>query len=296
LLIAICIVISIEQQSYACDACACSFGGNYVGVLPQFSRSFVGVRHYYRSFNTSGMYNGNKVTANDIFNRTEIWGRYVPHKRIQIFGFLPFVDNTQEIVGNHHPMTVSGLGDALLNSNYTIINTGDSSFMAKQLLLLGLGVKLPTGKFEQKHDNILLHPNLQAGTGSVDYQASIIYVLRYNSFGISTDVSYRFNGINSNKYRFGERFSTNANLFYRYRTGSIVLMPLAGYTYEFAYADTQNNFIDVNTGGTTSLSNLGFDLYLEKFIVNTLVQLPVSYSNIESSPNPRLMLGLSYLF
>jgi len=296
LLIAICIVISIGQQSYACDACACSFGGNYVGVLPQFSRNFVGVRQYYRSFNTTGMDNGKTVSANDIFNRTELWGRYVPHKRIQLFGFLPWVNNSQTVIGNPHKMHVSGLGDAVLNANYTFVNTGDSSNMLKQLLLVGLGVKLPTGKFNSKHNDILLHPNLQAGSGSVDYQASLIYVLRYNSFGISTDVTYRLNGENSNNYRFGERFSANANAFYRYRTGSTVLMPLLGYTYEFAYADLQNNFIDTNTGGLTTLANIGFDVYFDKFIINTLVQLPVSNTNTSSKPNPRLMTGVSYLF
>lgn len=296
LLITALVVISIGQQSYACDACACSFGGNYVGVLPQFSRSFVGVRQYYRSFNTTGMDNGEKVSANDIFNRTELWARFVPHKRIQLFGFLPWVNNIQNVEGETEKRNVTGLGDALLSANYTVINTGDSSNMLKQLLLIGVGVKLPTGKFKTTQNNELLHANLQAGSGSVDYQTSLIYVLRYNSFGISTDITYRFNGGNSNQYRFGERFSTNANAFYRYRTGSTVLMPLLGYSYEFAYADLQNNYIDTNTGGLTTLANIGFDVYFDKFIINTLVQLPVSNTNTASKPNPRLMTGVSYLF
>ncbi|UII25703.1 hypothetical protein LVD15_20705 [Fulvivirga maritima] len=34
----------LPKETKACDVCGCSLGSNYMGILPQFNKNFVGLR------------------------------------------------------------------------------------------------------------------------------------------------------------------------------------------------------------------------------------------------------------
>lgn len=280
----------------ACDVCGCSFGGNYYGVLPQFTKHFAGIRYQYRSFVSNGLNDdGESVQATDVFRRTELWGRFYPHKRIQIFAFVPYVFNTQKVEG--HTSSVNGLGDITLNANYTIFNSGDSTDVTfRQLLLIGAGVKAPTGKFQTVHNGEQLHANMQAGTGSWDYLANFIYNIRYKSVGLSTDFTYKYNTENVDYYRFGDRSNGSLNLFYWDKYWGVTVMPLLGMYYEFAYVDVQNNIKQKATGGAATFGNMGLDVYWKKVSLGFLCQTPISQDNTSIKANNRYVTTFNYMF
>lgn len=290
------VLLTIGFESNACDVCGCSFGGNYYGVLPQFSKHFVGLRYQHRSFVSKGMSDeGNEVSTQDVFNKIELWGRFYPHKRIQIFGFLPYVFNAQKVEGV--TKSIAGIGDMMLNVNYTLFNTGDSTDLTfRQLLMLGAGTKAPTGDFRTVIGDGKAHANMQAGTGSWDYLANAMYSIRYKSVGLSTDMTYKYNTQNADKYRFGDRFNTAMNLFFWDKYWGITVMPLAGIYYEFAYVDVLTNYKQKATGGEALFGNVGLDFYWKKMSFGLLCQMPISQQNQSITANNRLMTTFNYMF
>jgi hypothetical protein len=290
------VLLSIGYQSTACDVCGCSFGGNYYGVLPQFSKHFAGVRYQHRSFVSNGLSNeGLPVQAQDVFRRIELWGRFYPHKRLQIFGFVPYVLNQQKSEGKS--LNVNGLGDVMLNVNYTLINTGDSTDVKyRQLLLIGAGTKAPTGSFKSVVNGEQLHANMQIGSGSWDYLANMIYNIRYKSVGLSTDLTYKYNTSNADDYRFGDRVNSAMNLFYWDKFWGLTVMPLGGMYYEFAYVDVSKGFKQKATGGEALFGNVGLDLYWKKMSLGILCQMPIVQDNPSIKANNRFMTTFNYMF
>ena len=78
------------------------------------------------------------------FNSTELWGRFYAGKKFQLFAFVPY--NHFKQIETGVTTIEQGIGDITLAANYTIFNTADDlSKDFKQTVLLGGGVKLPTG-------------------------------------------------------------------------------------------------------------------------------------------------------
>jgi hypothetical protein len=289
-------IFAMAFDSNACDVCGCSFGGNYYGVLPQFSKHFAGIRYQHRSFVSKGLSDkGDEVETQDVFNKLELWGRFYPHKRIQIFGFVPYVFNSQKVIGDNQ--SVQGLGDVLLNLNYTILNTGDSvDYKFRQLFLVGFGTKAPTGNYNTKINGEQLHANMQTGTGSWDYLANVIYTIRYKSVGLSTDLTYKYNGVNNDKYRFGDKVNSAMNIFFWDKYWGVTIMPLGGIYYEFAYVDVLNQYKQKATGGSAVFGNIGLDIYWKKISLSMLTQLPITQDNPSIKANNRYMTTFNYMF
>src|SRR5688572_30053930 len=111
------------HNANACDVCVPSAGGNYVGVLPQFQKNFVGMRWNDRAFSTQGYKSNNDITSR--FTTLELLGRFYPHPRVQIIALLPYSVNSRE--ENNKNLNISGLGDAVILGNFTALVTPDSS-------------------------------------------------------------------------------------------------------------------------------------------------------------------------
>jgi hypothetical protein len=293
------------QEARACDK-GCTMGGSYMGILPQFNQHFMGLRYNTRhytltSVHTHLMENGMPHTHTEItreqYSSMEVWGRFYPSPRIQLFAFVPYVMNVQERGGSL--LRQQGLGDVSVLANYSLINTGDSvSHTLKHTLLLGGGVKLPTGGYSARHMDELLPANFQAGTGSVDVLLNAMYTIRYKQTGISTDFTYRINGEGRNDYQFGNRYNGAANLFYWHKAGAISLLPSAGLYYEKAQADSYHDHHKVQGGGHALFSNIGLNAYYRNFALGATCQLPLSQQSQQhiTAANHRLQLGLSVMF
>lgn len=293
----------ILPETSACDVCSCSSGGSYYGILPQFQKHFIGVRWYGRSFTSHHPPSNisDQVAlppSKENFNTVELWGRFYPVKRVQLFAFVPY--NVFRKNENGVNTTVSGLGDAILLANYAIVNTGDSLMKkVKHTLLAGGGVKFPTGKTNAEKEGIILNPNLQTGTGSFDFIFNTNYTIRYKKVGANAEFSYRLNTANKDDFRFGDKVNTSLRLFTWLKTKSVSFLPNAGVTFEHSEKDIYANGVnEFYSGGNVLYGTAGIETYLKRFNVGFSFQQPFYRNQNEGlvSAKQRYTVNLTFMF
>lgn len=282
----------------ACDICGCGAGTNYLGVLPQYSRNLAGIRFQYSNFahpNTN--FNTNDLDSRvleDRFYKTDFWMRYYPTERLQLFAYVPYA--VHQRIETERTTTIEGLGDINLNLNYTLVDYGDSiSSDWKNLLLAGGGVTLPTGKYQQRDDTRLMLPAaFQIGTGALNYSLNIIHSLRYRTWGLNTNLRYTFRGENELSYNYGDVFNGAVNLFYWGETKRFAYLPTVGVSIDHLEQDYQYEVLKPYTGGTLVNLNAGVDFYVNRFLINTFVQVPLSQDIPSEQPSGKMSAGVGF--
>ena len=287
----------------ACDLCGCSNGGSFFGILPQGHRGFLGVRYRYASYNSH--LNSLNLSTREQFRTAELWGRFYPAKRVQVMAFVPFQFSQQTMLKTGEITPLSGLSDITALAHYNLINTFmDDSIVHKinHNLLVGGGVKLPTGRFRYDENSLLdvSNPNFQLGTGSTDWLLNAIYTARYKNWGANADLSYRITTTNPNGYRFGNRLNASASVFYLTGSGfgKTSIMPNAGVFVEQAGHDVRSGVTNKQTGGYATYLNIGTEVYLNKLSLGVSYRKPVSQylSEGELRANAQLTTHITFLF
>lgn len=294
-------VLSLSNNAVACDICGCSASGYQLGILPQYHKNFIGLRYNFRQFrSTHPLELGNVTnhTSREYYHTTELWGRWYPLKRLQLFAFVPFQYFKRE--EGKTVTTVSGLGDITLVANYSLIdNTGDLSRKWQHLFQAGGGIKLPTGKNGLSDPGGNIYQNFQPGSSSTDFILNAVYTLRHNQWGLNTDASYRINTTNKESYRFGNRFNTSLRAFYWQSLGkNVSLLPYAGVMYEHAAADREKSKNKDYTGGDMVHASVGADVYFKRFSAGAQLQTPV-YQHLSEGYNKayaRISATVNYFF
>lgn len=253
------------QSTQACSICGCSASNQYLGILPQFSKQFIGVQYQYRSFESEHLghsENGNSQFSSEYYNTIQLWGRYNLSRHIQLFAFVPYIKNIK--IENGDRMEIDGIGDISLLANYQILTPNDSASW-KHSLQAGGGIKIPTGHFDKATlvDTEGL-PNMQTGTNSWDYLMNINYTLKQGNIGLNLDASYTLTQPNSLDYKFGNRISAGLLGFYWIETPNVIIIPQLGIRYDHAGEDYENFYkgwlTDMNGGHQTYLSS-GIQFY-----------------------------------
>lgn len=303
LILIITLLTAVSGVSFGCDICGCSLGGGYYGILPQFSKNFIGLRwsqaKFYAHMNHDSQYLGEEH-SNDTYRKLELWGRYYINKKFQVFGFVPYAFN--DMNGTEQKLSVNGLGDVSILGNYLVINTGESkTAVFKHTLMAGAGVKLPTGKYNLEDNGSIVNRNFQLGTGSLDFLVSGVYTLRYGKTGINTEAGYKMNTRNSHNYRFGNQFHISSQFFYWQNIGSLRLLPNTGVYYEQAARHRDGEIIQMNTGGSALLATAGLETYFKQLAVGFSYQHPVkqAYNSDEVADiksKDRITVSLSVSF
>lgn len=295
-LVVLSLFASIPYKVSACDVCGVAVSGNYLGILPQFKQHFVGIRHQINSFNSKHIPSllAEKATnaSHDLLQRSELWGRFYPSNRLQVFVFIPYQYNIKK--EDSVNTTAHGLSDISLMANYIIINTGDTNRLSwKNTLSVGAGIKAPTGNFDANGV-----PGLQLGTGTWDLLCNAIYTTRYKNWGLNMDANARINASNNGNYQFGNRFTTSARLFCWYKWKLISILPNIGLLAEYAEKDVKRNIIQKYTGGNGYYTAAGFDLFYRKVSVGATFTAPISENLNEGlvTTNYRMSLQAIYLF
>jgi hypothetical protein len=277
------IFLRIVNQSIACDVCGCSLGGYYMGILPQFNKNFIGLRwsqnKYYAYMDHQSQYLKPEY-SNDTYNKIEIWSRFYVGKRWQVFAFVPYSINHMD--GSEQKVWAKGIGDISILANYIILNTGNEADQKfKHTLTAGGGIKLPTGNFKQEQNGLLVNPNFQLGTGSVDFLMSAIYTVRYTKLGLNAEGGYKYNLANSNDYKMGNQWHVSSQLFYWQKIKTVSFLPNAGLLFEQGEKNKDGRVLQTNTGGNTLLVTAGLEIYYKKFTVGFNFKKPI-HQNLNS--------------
>ncbi len=291
---ALCWAGLFAQTAQACDACGCGVGSYQFGILPQQTKNFVGIRYQQKSDETTPVHGSQ---SEEYFRSTEIWGRFYPLKRVQVLALLPYNFNSQKTEGKI--TEVNGFGDALVLVNYNLLNNTDSLYQkVKHNLFLGGGLKLPTGNFERKSEGTEINPNLQSGTGSLDFVANAIYTIRYNKIGLNTNLTYKYNTENNNNFCFGNKFGAGTVLFSVLKVKEMAIMPNAGFSAEVTGKDVSFGDELDESGGHVNFVSVGSELYFRNFSAGATYQKPVSQNVSEGyvKTGNRILTHLTFMF
>lgn len=291
------LVIS-SLHAYGCDQCSCASSG-FMGIVPQFGKHFVGLRYQYQNFQTthsSSIVEGLALDRSvEHFHTAEMFGSYVPHWRVQIMASMPFHYRTQvsELEGT---FTGYGLGDAWLGVNYTAIATPDTiGKKVRHNLILGVGLKAPTGLTSLKQNNELLNMNLQPGTGSWDPNFRLRYIARIKRWGISTAADFRLNTENGKGYRFGNRINGFVGAFYWTVFRNMTFVPQVALMTDFAWKDHEDGTVQLPTGGHATWARANIQLGYKGMIFDFGYSLPLCHDLGSGEVTPKHQCNVSFL-
>jgi hypothetical protein len=298
----LCVLSLLTIDTKACSICGCASGANYNGILPQYRKNIIAFRHRHRGFDQSARQtDGSYLNSSYTYSSYELWGRIYLKDRLQFFFTLPYTVNTLNN-DTEGKSVINGINDISFQLNYNIINTTfDTSriHIVQHNLLIGGGVKLPTGKYQQRNKKDLMYaPNFQTGSGAYSYLASIIYNLRYRKVGLNADVNYIYNTENELKYAFGNQLTASLGVFAWLKKGEFSFLPNTGVFYEKLERDIDNGYYNPLSGGYALNYNLGTDVYYKSMFVGATFQTPLvqEIGSDQIKYKAKYMLNVGFLF
>ena len=291
------ILTSLAVEGHACNTCGCGVSNYHYGILPQYKKNFVGARYRYSTFDSRLDGSHTAPYSYETFQSAEIWGRYYPSDKLQIFAFIPYNFNERE--EGEVITDLRGLGDVVISANYNILNTYDSTTSGwKHSLLIGAGVKLPTGKFDALQNGMTINQNFQLGTGSVDMVLNMIYTLRYRTTGVNAEFTYKYNTTNRDEYRFGNTTRSSVTAFVIPNTGAVTVMPNFGVSLETFQDNSQFDVPFPDSGGWAMTYNAGVEAYFGRFATGVTYSRPGKQQLFSGqvSANDRIAAHITVMF
>ncbi|AII50770.1 hypothetical protein [Hymenobacter sp. APR13] len=306
------------QTLLACDICGC-----FMGITPYDNQSSFSLMHRYRIFNgyqalgqdpqffpngarplLARPLNGadNDYTHShkgdptdfEAFRVVELRGKYFLAKRLELNAFVPYVMNTSQINGRQ--LNLSGLGDVTVFAGYHLLRNIETAGVQSRLIVGG-GLKLPTGSFQRSSPAGRRYPTLtQPGTGTTDGFVYANYIGSYRSFGLSLNTSYRSGASNRFQESLAPGVAAFANIFYRVPLGeNWQLYPSA----QLFYEKTKGEMFEGRLTGEHAMNNAllgpGLDVYYKNLSLNASVQLPVYTAPTDHPASAgRLVLAVGY--
>lgn len=293
--------LSLINNVQACDVCGCSVSSQSLGLLPQFSKHFVGVQYLYATSQSShpSLFEGKpNEKSSQLYQYAQLWGRFQINKRFQLFAFVPYVHNSNKEPNQNS--TNRGVGDAsaMINYSFPLAEKANN----KKMLLGGIGLKMPIGAFNNNANaerNGL--PNTQTGTGSWDILSNINYTQKGEKWGFNIDAAYLLTTANRWQYKFGNRLNTSAVTFYWIEYKQLKIVPQFGVRGEYALHDYDNyrkKWLNEKTGGIMTFATIGTQVFYKYFGAKAMISIP-TYQQFAAGyvrSNCRFEGGLFILF
>ncbi|MGV3696713.1 transporter [Flavobacterium sp.] len=276
-----------------CDACGCSASGGSMGFASMLNTNFVGIRYFSQNYRSSDGLYSNSPWFNEDFNTVQLWARIPISEKIQVSALLPYHFHLRETPTGHQE--INGIGDVTVLAMYRLYQTDTESTFLAHTLQLGVGIKAPSGKFDQANAGNV-NPSFQVGTGSWDYILASEYIVRRKRFGLNTMINYIIKTENSNQYRFGNQSNYAATFFYLYEKDRLSIAPQLGLAGEIYGHNYQYSEIVRKTSGDILFGKLGVEVGKDRLSLGANVMLPVS-QNLASGrveANYRWSLNLNY--
>ncbi|WP_308991175.1 hypothetical protein QLS71_002155 [Mariniflexile litorale] len=270
-----------DPFEFFCDLCGCSTSGGSSSFGTLGNVSFVGVRYMYQNFESKNGIFSNSPTSKEYFNTYQLWGRLPITEVFSLNAIIPYQDLNRVFEASNERR--NGLGDASIIGWYKMTfykkqaeDTEDEEREASgHQLNVGLGVKLPTGAFEESLTN-RINPGFQVGTGSVDAIFSLMHTYSKNQLGVNTTATYYLKTENKNEYQFGNQFSYASNVYYNVPFKKSALSPFLGISGDVYNSIKQYNERLADTDGNMVNGTFGSEFKIDKFIVGANYTFPVS--------------------
>ncbi|WP_240472183.1 transporter family protein [Mangrovimonas xylaniphaga] len=274
--------LGVVTASQACDLCGCttSSGSSSFGDLS--TSNFVGVRYIHQDFESRDGIFSNSPKSEETFHTYQLWGRVPLSKNIYVSAIVPFQDLYRHF--DDRTEHIHGLGDINIMGWYQLNfykkQKRDSLVFANRELSghglnFGLGMKLPTGEFEEQLTD-RVNPGFQVGTGSWDMVATVLYSYKKKNLGVGASLAYYLKTENENDYKFGNQFSSAANVFYDVNLKTTTLRPFLGVSGDVYESIEQYGETLADTNGHIIYGSLGAEVSKNKFILGLKYTLPIA--------------------
>ncbi|WP_166535535.1 transporter family protein [Flavobacterium ichthyis] len=284
----------LENILGECDACGCSATGGSMGFNSLVSENFIGLRYLYQNYKSrDGVFN-NSPWIDENFSTVQLWGRIPIGKKIEITALVPYQFlNRKKESGSQN---LSGIGDINLLAFYNLYQTQNDSLALQHKILVGAGVKIPTGKFDNEN-NGSINPSFQLGTGSWDYSLATEYIVTRKNIGFNANLSYIFKTENNQNYQFGDQFNYGGGFFYTTNIKELIVVPQLGVSGEnYQYNKDHREKVPL-TKGDIFFGRIGLETAFKKFSAGMNVMLPIN-QNLNGNrveANYRLAFNLNYI-
>lgn len=308
-------LILANITSKACDVCGC-----FMGITPYDNQSSISLLYRYRSF--SG-YNGQKhpmfpkgaqflptgnqltapITEHDVnpndfeaYRALEIRGKYYVSRRLEINAILPYNSNSEQY--NEHLSSIAGVGDATFYGGYHVLRKLDQKII-NQRLIVGIGIKLPTGDNSVKNSQGIKYSALtQTSTGSTDGFIYFNYLAGYKNGGISLSSTYKVNGENKEQQSIANSTTSFLNIFYTSILNKTVkAVPSVQFAYEYSGGEKIQGIKTGEHVMNNLMTGIGLDLFVKNLGINMAVQKNMwAAKDDHPTPSGRVVLGLTYNF
>lgn len=301
LILFISIFLSLKAAS-ACDICGCGVGGNYIGILPEFSKHIAGMRYRYNYLQTHIGPNGQQtyLTTKERFYISELWAAWSINTKWRVMANVPFSILTKSSTAEKS--SSSGIGDPSVSIYHQVLNkrlgVANSKIMVHSLWL-GAGIKLPFGKYNPANVEDNSSQVFQLGTGSTDIIINGMYDLRVQDIGVNIAGLYKFNTNNKYDFKYGNKWNINAQVYYKFRLkNKLGIAPNLGILYEHSAKDSDQKQKQDISGGTITMGTFGVELLYKKMAAGANFQIPIQQnlaSGTVKSGN-RQMFHIAYIF
>lgn len=272
------IILVIPGFNIACDVC-----GNGSRMMNNFNLqnanySLISFRMAsWKSIHPKTDFNKTEdgYVLSDHFITTDLTGRFRFKRKSFISIIAPY--HFYQRTTTNDRQDISGFGDIISQFQYNLIDQksiGSSS--VQHTLSLFYGLKLPTGKYQQRGSNGLILPmGLQTGTGAFSHLGQIAYFLRKNNSVILVSTQYWMNMENELRYRFGDQLNFTTMTFQTFSLGQFTLIPNLGLMYDFIGQDKEFGYDKSNTGQVSLRMTTGFDVAWDRFYLQLGAQVPL---------------------
>lgn len=231
-------------------------------------------------------------------------------KRFSASILIPYIVQTRNVSlfpENPDFQSAHGLGDMMLLPKVSLLP--GKKKLKDSKLLLGAGVKFPTGSDSETNDaGLLLAADMQPGTGSWDgifwLYFSQPHLLKPN-LHFSLNATYNLTGVNddfglgsfSRSFQFGREFQTTTGFAYNAFARKIMLIPSLLFKYRTITPNRETDFVVPNTGGhwLFIIPSLGME-FTQSFSVRVFSEIPF-YRKLEGTQiTTTFRAGVSFLY
>jgi hypothetical protein len=278
-----------------CDACGCSASGGSMGFSSMLDNNFVGLRYFKQSYTSKDGIFDNSPWIDENFNTVQAWARIPITNKIQISALIPYHFNERDLTSGTE--SIAGLGDITIIGLYSIYETHKDSTVFAHKINAGIGIKMPSGKFDEANNSGTVNQSFQLGTGSWDYQLVTEYVIKKKNLGLNSMLNYVFKTENEKKYQYGNQFNYSSTLFYLFETNNeLKVVPQLGVAGEVYQSNKQHGIDLANTAGDILFGKFGIETGKNKFSIGANAMLPINQnlSGGKMKSNYRWSINLNY--
>src|SRR5690606_32563764 len=143
-------------------------------------------------------------------------------EKCRVMAILPYNFNSREIPMRDEEGKKDGWGYVAImgdDKSFESIDATEASKLFVHSMWAGLGVTVPTGKYDQAERASASQDspnNFQLGTASTDFMLNVAYDARLMDAGVNVNLNYKVNTENKYEYRYGNKATANVLAYYKF--------------------------------------------------------------------------------